>query len=464
MGPDYQQPQADIPPGWRVEYPAAADLANTAWWENFQDPVINDLIKTALNENKDLLIAAARVEEFAARVQATQADLYPQLYYGGSAGRRQESEELKFPFGDVLDRTNSKYEAFLSAGWELDIWGRIRRSTEAARAELLATEEGRQAVILTLVSAVAGGYVDLLGLDKQLEIARKTLAFRQEWLRLFEAKKKGGQISELELIQVRESYEQAATVIPIFQRQIALQENYLSVLLGRNPGPISRGKTLDTLVMPEVPQGIPSDVLVRRPDIRQSEQNLVAANAQIGVARTLYFPSISLTGLFGFASSSLSNLPQSSANVWEVAGGFIGPIFAGGRIKSENLQAEARYKQLLYDYLKTIQTAFKEVNDSLVSRQNLVEQSDTLQRLVGTLEDYSQFSRKSYEAGYASYLTVLDADEKLYVALARYTQNQNDSFSAMVNIYKAMGGGWVTEADKLTVAPAQQTEPKVAKN
>ena len=460
MTDDYTPPPADMEPGWRIDYQAAAELANTAWWEAFQDPVLNRLIETALNENLDLRIAAARVEEAAARVQATKSELYPQLGYGGSGSRRRASEEVREPFGEVRDRTNTIWQGFLSASWELDIWGRIRRSTDAARADLLATEEARQAIILTLVSAVARSYLELLSLDKQLQIAQETVAFRNEWLQLFEKKKRAGLISELELIQVRQSSERAMTRIPVLEMQIAMQENALSVLLGRNPGPIERDKTLDTVVMPGIPQGIPSDLLAWRPDIRRIEQNLIAANARIDVARTLYFPTISLTGLFGYASSDMSDLFQDSANFWNAGGGFLGPIFTGGLIKSEIKQAEARYTQLLNDYLLSIQTAFKEVNDALVSWQKLDELLPGKGKLVSTLEGYNDFSRKSYDSGFTSYLTVLDAEEKLFVEEIGYARTQSDLLVALVSIYKAMGGGWVTEADKQIVHPLSRPNLK----
>jgi multidrug efflux system outer membrane protein len=445
---DYKAPPVVVEKAWRVNFQDAADLANTTWWEAFQDPVLNDLIKTALNANQDLEIATARVEEATAAVKTVQSEFWPQAGYGGSAGRRRESEERRFPFGNAVDRTNSQYSGFLAASWELDIWGRIRRSNEAAKADLLATEEARQAVILTLVSSVASSYLELLRLDKQLQIANDTAAFRKKWLELFEKRRKGGQISKLELIQVRSEYEQTLTQIPSIEMQIAMQENALSVLLGRNPGPIKRGKTLDTVGIPDVPQGIPSEVLARRPDIRQSEQDLIAANARIGVARTLYFPSISLTGLFGYASSDIDNLLQDSANIWEYTGEFLGPIFTGGRIKSEIRQAEARYAQLLHAYLRTIQNAFKEVNDALVSRQKLDELLQEESKLVGTLSEYAGFSRKSYDAGFASYLAVLDADRKLFTRQIRYARTQSNLLQSMVSIYKAMGGGWVVEAAK----------------
>jgi len=460
---DYKAPQVETPPAWRVSYQAAADVANTAWWEAFQDPVLNQLIKTAINENKDLRIAAARVEEASARIQSAKSEFYPQVGYGGSASRRQDSEELIYPFGSLVDRTNSRFQGFLNASWELDVWGRIRRQSEAARADYLATEEARRGVILTLVSAVASSYIDLLRLDRQLEVANETVTFRRNYVGLFEKKRKGGQISELELVQVRSSYEQAVTTIPILEQQIALGENALSVLLGRNPGPIKRGKTLETIGTPAIPAGVPSDVLLQRPDIRQREEDLIASNARIGVARTLYFPSISLTGLFGYASSDLSNIAENTAQIWEFGAGFLGPIFTGGRITAEVKQAEARYTQLLNSYLGTIQTAFKEVDDALISKQKFGELSQEQRKLVKTLEEYSSFSRKSFDAGFSGYVTVLDAEDKLYTARLRQAQTQGDQLVALTDIYKAMGGGWVTKADKLTVVPAQQTEPTTVK-
>ncbi len=460
---DYQPPQVDIPPAWRVDYQAAADLANTAWWEAFQDPVLDRLIEAALEKNLDLRIATARVEETAARIQAARSEFWPQIGYGASASRRQNSEELIYPFGTLVDRTNSRYDGFLNASWELDVWGRIRRSSEAARAEYLATEEARQAVILTIVSAVAGGYLELLSLDRQLQIARDTTDYRRDYFDLFEKKRRGGQISQLELIQVQQAYEEAATKIPMLEMRIAMQENAISVLLGRDPGPIERGQTLYTLEMPAVPEGIPSDILLRRPDIRGTEENLIAANARIGVARTMYFPSISLTALFGYASSDLSDLAKSSANIWDVGGGILGPLFTGGLIKSEIAQAEARYTQLLNEYLLTIKTALKEVNDALVSRQKIDELLQEQTQLVRTLTDYAEFSRKSFDAGFSGYLTVLDAQDKLYIAQIKEAQTRSDLLVALTNIYKAMGGGWVAEADKLTVGPDQLSEQTATK-
>ncbi len=446
---DYERPQIDVPQDWRISYHAAADLADTVWWEQFKDETLNKLISTALNDNKDLRIAIARVERFAGRMQASQAGYYPQVGYGGDVSRSQQSLERATPLGPFTERINSNYQAVFGIGWELDVWGRIKRSTEAARADLLAAEEGRRAVVLTLVSTLASSYVELLSLDSQLQISRRTMASREEWVRIFETKSKGGQISELELAQVRSAFEEVAVTIPALERRIAQQENYISLLLGSNPGLIERDNTLEKLIMPEVPQGIPSDLLIRRPDILQSEQRLIAANARIGVTRTQYFPTISLTGLLGFVSTDLSNFLQGSSNLWEYGVGLNGPLFTGGRIEGEIIQSEALYQQLLYHYLQTIQTAFSEVNDSLIAIKKQKEQLVVEKRHVLVLNDYIRYSQSRYDTGYTPYITVLDAQRRLYAAEIKYSQTQNNIFSALVSLYKAMAGGWLTKADQL---------------
>jgi multidrug efflux system outer membrane protein len=454
VGPDYVRPTVDSPDAWRIDYAAAADAANTRWWEQFDDPVLNQLIDTALRENKDVRIAAARVEEFAARLDISRSGFYPQIGYGGQASRNQASREV---FGGVPSgsgRSYNDYSATLNAGWEIDLWGRIRRATEASRAELLAQEDNRRTVILSLVSAVANTYVALRQYDRQLEVSQETLATRAEALRLFEIKFKGGVISELELAQVRVEYEQAAAAIPPVEQQIALTENALSVLLGHNPGNIPRGKTIDTLVLPAVPAGAPSSLLENRPDILAAEQNLVAANARIGVARAQYFPAISLTGLFGYASEELDRLLQNSASVWSLGGSALGPIFTGGAITGQVRASEAVQRQTLTAYLQTVQAAFRDVDDALISVQKSRERLAVEGRRVQALEDYARLAKLRYDAGYASYIEVLDAQRSLFDAELQYVSVRGDVYTAMVNTYKAMGGGWVIQAQ----ATADATE------
>jgi len=446
QGPDYVRPAVESPENWRVDYAAAADTANTRWWEQFNDPVLNQLIDTALRENKDVRIAAARVEEFAARVDIARSGFFPQVGYNGQASRNQASREN---FGGVprgIDRSYNNYGATLNAGWEIDLWGRIRRATEASRAELLAQEENRRTVILSLVSAVANTYVTLRQFDRQLEVSQETLATRTEALRLFELKFKGGVISELELAQVKVEYEQAAAAIPPIEQQIALTENALSVLLGHNPGNISRGKSIDALLLPEVPAGAPSSLLANRPDILAAEQNLVAANARIGVARAQYFPTISLTGLFGYVSEELDNLLQSSANVWSLGGSALGPIFTGGAITGQVRASEAVQRQSLTAYLQTVQTAFRDVDDALIRVQKSRERLAAEGRRVQALDDYARLAKLRYDEGYASYIEVLDAQRSLFDAQLQYITVRGDVYTSLVNTYKAMGGGWVMQA------------------
>ncbi len=448
VGPDYVKPEIDTPEAWRYEYKDSADIVNTIWWRQFDDPVLDQLIQTALENNKDVRIAAARVEEFAARVDIARAGFYPQIGYDANTSRNQSSQETSA--GTVPDnvRISNNFQASLNVGWELDIWGKIRRLTEAARADLLAAEEGRRTVILTLVTSVATSYVELRNLDKQLEIAKRTLESRKQTLNLFELKFKGGVISQLEVAQIQSEYEQAAVRVPATERQIALLENSLAVLLGQNPGPIPRGKTIDELILPQIPQGIPSDVLERRPDIRRAEQNLIAANASIGVARSQYYPSISLTGLFGYASNELSNLAQQSANFWGLGADALGPIFTGGRISGEVRVSEAIQRQTLITYLQTIQTVFREVDDALVSVQKTRQELEAQGRRVAALQEYARFANIRFDEGQVSYIEVLDSERRLFEAELQFTQNQSDVYTSLVSTYKAMGGGWITEAEE----------------
>lgn len=447
VGPDYAKPEVDTPAAWRYEVSEAADTVNTAWWQQFNAPVLDELVEEALNYNKDVRIAVARVEEFSARVDITRSGLFPQIGYAGGAERNKTSlDTVAVPSG--ISRTNDLYNAALNVGWELDLWGKIRRATEAARADLLASEEAKRTVILSLVSTVASSYISLRTLDRQLEIAKETLATRKDTLRLFELKFKGGVVSNLEVAQVQSEYEQAAIRVPALERQVAVLENALSVLLGRNPGSIVRGKSLEELTLPEVPEGMPSDLLERRPDIRQAEQNLIAANAQIGVAKAQYFPSISLTGLFGYASVALSDLFSSTANLWGLGGLALGPIFTGGQLTGQLRASEAVQRQVLTGYLQTVQNAFREVDDALVSTQKRREELAAQHRQVEALKEYERLANINYDEGQVSFIEVLDSQRKLFDAELTYTQGYNDVYASLIAMYKVMGGGWVLVAEE----------------
>ncbi len=447
IGPDYERPVQDSPADWRVDIEDAQELSNTQWWQQFEDTALNDLIDESLQENKDLLIATARVDEFLGRYGVTRADLFPQVGADGAAARDRFSEDIS-PVGLGISNPDNIYQAFLTATWEIDLWGRLRRATEAAQADLLSTEEARQIVIQTLVSSVALSYIDLLNLDRQLQVSIETAETRKHSLGIFTKRHDAGVVSNLELSQVKSEYQSARARIPELERAIAQRENALSVLLGRNPGAIQRGGTISDLKMPTAPAGLPSELLTRRPDIHQAEQELIAANARIGVARAAYFPTVSLTGFFGTSSREVSDLFDGSSKAWNFAGNVTVPIFTAGRIKGQVEAAEAIQQQSLVNYQRVIQNAFREVDDSLVdqarTRETLAAQSEQ----VLALKDYAHLARLRYDEGYSSYLEVLDAERSLFNVDLIYTQTQANLFNAMVNIYKTMGGGWIDLADE----------------
>jgi multidrug efflux system outer membrane protein len=419
----------------------ARDTANTAWWKQFGDPVLDGLIEEALAQNLSVKIAAANVEQAAAVLTQARSPLYPQGSYGVSAAGERKNEEL----GAVYS-----YGALAGASWEIDLWGRVRRLSESARAQVLATEEARQGIVLSLVASVANGYLQLRALDEQLVIATRTKQAYAESVRLFELQFKYGVQSKMTVEQARTQYETAAAAIPQLETQIAQTENALSVLLGRNPAPIRRGKPIGELAMPDVPAGLPSQVLERRPDIRQAEQQLIAANAQIGAAKALYFPSISLTGALGLVSLDLAGLFKGPTGAWNYQGSIAGPIFTGGAIKGQVRQAEAARKAAELGYAAAIQSAFADIDNALVARTKLVDQLAAEKRLVAASREYGRLARLQFEGGVAPYFTVLQAEQQLFPAELNEVQLRASLFAATVNIYKAMGGGWVAEAERRT--------------
>ncbi|WP_319524352.1 efflux transporter outer membrane subunit [uncultured Desulfosarcina sp.] len=442
VGPDYVKPVVDVPPVFNNGDHSAQQAANVAWWKQFNDPALDALIAEALANNRDVKIALANIDQAAAVFTQSRSTLYPQIGYGGSGTRERASETDAARLYTYLSNPRTSYQALASASWELDLWGRIRRLSEAARAELLATEAAWQGVILSLVSSVATSYIQLLGLDAQFQVAERTLATYAESLRIFETRFKYGQVSEMTVVQARSQYETAAAAIPQFQSQIKQAENALSILLGRNPGTIQRQGTLHELKMPPVPAELPSDLLTNRPDIRQAEEGLIAANANIGAARALYFPTISLTGAFGFASSDLSDLFKGSSRAWNYAGSLTGPIFMGGAIKSGVKQTEAAREAALWAYEKTIQSAFADAENALIAQRQLVEQVRIQERLVAANSEYVRLAHLQYDGGYVPYSTVLQAEQQLFPSELNYAQTRATLLSSLVTVYKAMGGGW----------------------
>jgi len=446
VGPDWQQPRVDTPPAWRIDYPQAALLANARWWREFNDPVLDRLVEDALRENRDLVQAAARVEQFLGVLRTTRSQFYPQIGYSGSASRNRASENgVAF----VGDRNYSLYEAALGASWQIDLFGRVRRQAEAAQAQVYATEQGRRGVVLSVVAATATAYIGLRSLDRQLEIARGTADNYAGSLRLFEARHRSGTVSELERSQVESQYRQAQAAVPSFERLVAQQENLLSVLVGRNPGAIPRGKTIEELADPVIPPGLPATLLERRPDVLQAEQNLRAANATIGVAKSLYFPTLSLTGLLGLSSTSLSEFAKSTSGTGAIAAALAGPIFTFGSIQGQVESAEAARFEALAFYQQVVFNAFRETNDALVGVQKLREEYDALAKRTIALRTYARLSRAKYEGGATSYIEVLYAENELFAAELAGVSTLAQRHAELVNLYKALGGGWVDGVDPL---------------
>jgi multidrug efflux system outer membrane protein len=452
LGTPYSRPDVAVPAQFRFAMAETTGAADTQWWLGFGDPELDELVAEALANNEDLRIAAARVDEFHGAKVTTRAPLFPGVGYTASSGRERPSAQV---VGRGNDDVVSSSAAGLTAGWEIDVWGRVRNLTAAANADWIASEADRRATVLALVGAVAEGYLTLLSLDDQLRTSESTLESRRQALVVFEKRHKGGVISGVELSQAQYLYEFAVASLPVLRQQIAKQENALSLLLGRNPGPIPRGKRLADLSTPVVPEGLPSDILTQRPDVVSAEQALIAANARVSAARALYFPSISLTGLLGVASLDLGNLLDSGSDTWRYAGQVTGPIFEGGANVGINEQADARHAALLANYEKTVRRAFADVDDALIATQMTTERTAAQRAQVEALRKYSRLSRKRFEGGYSSFLEVVDADTSLFNAELLYSQGQRDRLLAHVDLYKALGGGWVDAAAAEAPQPQQ---------
>ncbi len=462
VGPDYVRPAVDAPTAWRIDYPKAADVANTKWWEQFGDPVLNDLIETALRENRDVRIAAARVDQFIGVLDSSRSQLFPQIGYGGDVTRAKASRVGQPPIPAGADPYFTLYQGSLGASWQLDLFGRVRRLNEAAQAQVYASEQAQRGVVLSVVSGVASSYIALRALDRQLEIAQGTAANFGETARIFDLRFKAGIVSQTEVVQIRSQYQQALAAIPSFQLQIAAQENLISILLGRNPEPIPRGKTIDQLVAPLIPADLPSALLQRRPDILQAEQNLVAANASIGAARALYYPSISLTGALGTASTAFGNFLTGPASAWALGAGFAGPIFTFGAIEGQVRSAEAQQQQALFFYQQTIFNAFRETNDALSGTQRRIEEVSMQQQRVAALREFARLSNLKFDKGVAGYLDVLIAENELFAAELASVRLLADRYVQVVNVYQAMGGGWVDTAGAIALPPQGVAAAKVA--
>ena len=444
VGPSYKRPIINIPDQYRgasessTALSAPASLADQKWWELFQDQRLQALIRTALEQNYDLQIAAARILQAQARLGIVRADQFPSVAAGAAATRQRVAHYLNFPAAQF-----STLEVSVSTAWEIDFWGKFKRATEAARATLLASEWGRRAIVTSLIGQVASAYFDLRELDMELEISKRTLASRQESLRLTQVREQGGETSLLDVRQAEQLVFEAKGAIADLERAIEQQENLLSTLIGDNPAPVPRGQPLvDQPRALDVPAGLPSTLLERRPDIRQAEQELVAANADIGVAKAAYFPQISLTGVGGFQSAALASLFSGPAGFFSVGAALAQPLFTGGKLKSDVALATARREEAVLSYRQTIQQSLREVADSLVAHRKAREFREQQELLTRSAQDAQRLSDVRYQGGITSYLEVLDSGTRLFSAELGLAQARRNELLTVVQTYRALGGGW----------------------
>ncbi len=441
VGPDYVPPELGPDVAFRDQAPSGSSLANAGWWEFFQDPALRELIEVALQENKDLQAAYWRIEAARARFGFTRADLFPGFDYRGGAFISDRSDTLGAP----TDRAE-EYSIGAGVSWEIDLWGRLRRGNEAARSEMLASEWGRRGLTVSLVSEVARLYFLLRDLDARLEIAQRTLASRTDSTRLIRDRFEGGITSELDVLQAQVQESIAAVAVPQFERQIAQTENALSVLLGREPGPIIRGASLEEQTLPrQTPPGLPSDLLRRRPDIEQAAELLHAQMARIGVAKALRFPQLSLTGFFGFESADLSDVAKSDSSSWSIGAEILGPIFEFGKNKRRVQIERALTEELIVTYENAVLQALREVEDNLIAIRKLREEHAARVTQVTASRQAAILSRARYDGGVTSYLEVLDTERSLFDSELNASRTLQEIYTAMADLYAALGGGWDPE-------------------
>jgi len=443
VGPNYKRPTVNVPTDYRdsmaAQTVAASSFGNENWWQVYQDPALEQLIHTALQQNYDVRIAATRILEAQAQVGITRANQFPSASLGAGVSSEQNAKVSNlFPAYQV-----NEGQLNLSVIWNLDFWGKYRRQTEAARAQMLASQWGQRAVMSSLVANVATAYFQLRALDSELEIAKRTLGSRQQSLQLTRVLETHGSSSDLDVSQSEQLVYTASETIPDLQRQIRQQENQLSILLGQNPGPIARGRTLTEEPVPvAVPAGLPSELLEGRPDVREAEENVVAANAQIGVAKAAFFPSISLTGTGGLESNALNSFLSAPSQTWNAGLSITQPVFEGGRLRSGLRLARAQHQEAVLSYQETVQNALEQVSNALIATQKNREFREQQDMLTGAAQHTDQLSEVLYKNGGASYLQVLTSETNYFSAELNLVQAQLNERLALVQLYQALGGGW----------------------
>jgi multidrug efflux system outer membrane protein len=485
-GPDHQRPPVDLPQAYAARTPSSKpaglsaseasglapanavlasppvlklggrELLDTAWWAGLGDPQLDALIDVAIEQNQDLRIAALRIEQFDAYLQVSRSAGLPRAGVEASRTRDTLSENRQVPLTPGTEPVDNAYSIGAFASWELDLWGKVRRSNESALAELTAREENRRALMQSLVSEIVAAYVRLLALDREVELLNQTLASLRETVSLAEARFAGGRSAEMPVIQARADLLERLPELPAKEAEIAVLENRLNGLAGRDPGPIARSRTLATLAVPAVPASLPADLLAQRPDIRVAEQELIAANAKIGVAKARYLPTISLTASSGFASNELSELTLLSSNFGSFGINLLGPLFTAGLIEGQVREAEAVQKQAAVAFVRSVQTALREVEDALTTHAKLGQQLALRELQLQTLRYQRDLAQRRFDGGYSGYFEVLEIDRMLTSALQLHNQAQREHVVSLIAVYKAMGGGWSLPA----VTAQQAAQPK----
>jgi len=444
VGPDYKRPQNDVPEEYRGAPTAATEhsLADLDWTQVFPDPVLVDLIHIGLTNNYDLRTAAARVEEYRSYAGVARGALFPQVGIGAGY-LASNGSRLSDPALFASDHTDRNYNASLQLSWEFDLFGRLRRQDESAIAQWLASEQGRRGVVVTLIGDLATAYFTLLELDLEHEISIKTLKSNTDQAQFYRDRLDGGASNRLEVDQAEANRATTAATVQDIERRIALQENLINLLLGRGPGPVPRGDSLTAQSLPpELPLGLPLQLLERRPDILQAEQSLIAANADIGAAKALFFPSISITAATGGLSHDFNDLGKSDAGIWSFGTNIFQPLFQGGAIRANYAAAKARFDQAMAQYQKAVQNGFRDTADAVATIEKKRSAAVEVEKGVIALRDAADLARSRYEGGLSSYLDILIADQALFSAELNLAQIRADQHIAVVNLYRALGGGW----------------------
>lgn len=451
VGPNYKKPSAEVPPTFRGEAATNAtnSLGDLPWWQVFQDPSLQALIRTALTNNYDVQIAASRVEQAHELAIQARSQFYPQVTYTGIASRaRNGIGTSPSPNNGV---TGDEFSAIGDVSWDIDLWGRLRRMSESARAQYLATEEARHEVTISVVSQVAQSWFQLLALKDELQIARDASNSFGDSLNIFSQRLQGGVASRLETSSAEALQGSASAAVPVLEQQIAIQENELNVLLGQLPGPVAGADvSLTNLSAPEVPAGLPSALLERRPDIRQAEELVRSANAQVGVTEANFFPNLTLTGFLGQINPAVTGFTAGTANAWGIAASVAGPVLEGGLLKSQHRQAIDAWQQAQLQYRQTVLNAFQEVSDALIARQKLAESRAEQARAVAAYQEAVAVATERYRQGQASYYEVLQEQQLLFPAENALVETELSQMQAAVQLYEALGGGWEVSAPAAT--------------